>query len=153
MVERFEVLVYSVARRNGLDPDDASDVTQTTFALLLRQIHAVRDVERLSSWLATVARREAWRVARLRKRSAQPVPVDRIDDPVASWEQGELVLEAVTRLGEPCRQLIQWMFLDPERPSHAEIATRLGRAVGGIGSLRCRCLERLRVLIEDRGDA
>ncbi len=37
----------------------------------------------------------------------------------------------------------------PDEPSYAEIATRMGRSIGGIGPLRGRCLERLRGMIGD----
>ena len=62
LVGRYERLVYSVALRNGLDADDAADVTQNTFVNLLDAMDRIRDEERLASWLMTVARRQAWRV-------------------------------------------------------------------------------------------
>jgi RNA polymerase sigma factor (sigma-70 family) len=152
LVARYETLVYSVARRNGLGADDAADVTQTTFATLLKEIDNLRDVERLPTWLATVARRQAWRVMRRAERE----PVVEFDDqagpdPYVDWERFDVVNQAMNRLGEPCRRLITLMFFDPTQPSNAEVADRLGRALGGIGPMRGRCLEKLRAFLEDDG--
>ena len=149
LVARYETLVYTVARRNGLDPNDAADVTQTTFATLLHEIDTLRDVDRLSSWLSTVARRQAWRVLRRDDRIVD-VEVEQVDlhEPYVDWERFAVVNDALSQLGEPCRQLLLMLFFDPAEPTHAEIAARLGRALGGIGPLRGRCLEKLRVIIE-----
>ena len=149
LVARYETLVYTVARRNGLDPNDAADVTQTTFATLLHEIDTLRDVDRLSSWLSTVARRQAWRVLRRDDRIVD-VEVDQVDlhEPYVDWERFAVVNDALSQLGEPCRQLLLMLFFDPAEPTHAEIAARLGRALGGIGPLRGRCLEKLRMIIE-----
>jgi RNA polymerase sigma factor (sigma-70 family) len=159
LVARYESLVFNVARRNGLGRSDAADVTQLTFAKLLEQIHALRDVDRLSSWLGTVTRREAWRLAQKRRtEAAQELgDSDGSDDSmsalVAHWELREAVTLALAEIGSPCQELMHWLFLDPEPPSHAEIATRLGRAAGGVGPLRLRCLAKLRPLLcEVRND-
>jgi RNA polymerase sigma factor (sigma-70 family) len=154
LVDRYETLVYTVARRNGLSAHDAADVTQSTFATLLRRLDDVRDAERLPSWLATVARREAWRVIRLEKREQSLSPeTEAVDNDTANdWVRREAIEVALNQLGEPCRQLLLWMFFDPAAPTHAEIAKRLGRAVGGIGPLRGRCLEKLRTLLEEGGE-
>jgi RNA polymerase sigma factor (sigma-70 family) len=149
LIARYETLVYTVARRNGLGPEDASDVTQIVFSTLLSEIHTIRNVERLPSWLATVARRQAWRILRRDDRTVHTeVELVALDDPYVDWERFEAVNEAMSRLGEPCRELLLMLFFDPAEPTHAEVATRLGRALGGIGPLRGRCLDKLRSIIE-----
>jgi RNA polymerase sigma factor (sigma-70 family) len=153
LVDRYETLVYTVARRNGLSAEDAADVTQTTFATLLARLDDLRDVDRLPSWLATVARRESWRVARREKREqllALDCEVDGTDT-AAEWAQRQVIEHALDQLGEPCKRLLHWLFFDPTSPSHAEVAERLGRAVGGVGPLRGRCLDKLRALLEEGG--
>lgn len=148
LVARYETLVYTVARRNGLGPDDAADVTQTTFATLLEELDDLRESERLPYWLATVARRQSWRL----KRRVEREPLVTVEegfgvDPFIDWERFEVINEAMSRLGDPCRTLLMLLFFDPAQPSHAEVAERLGRALGGIGPLRGRCLEKLRSLL------
>jgi RNA polymerase sigma factor (sigma-70 family) len=151
LVERYERPVFSVARSGGLDVEDAADVTQTTFVALLDSITRLRSDERLASWLLTVARRTAWRVRRRREREvgAAPGPPAVADD--RDWEQIAALHEGLARLGTPCRDLLAALYFDPAEPSYAEIAQRMGRAIGGIGPMRARCLERLRDLIEAEG--
>jgi RNA polymerase sigma factor (sigma-70 family) len=148
LVERYERPVFSVARGGGLDLEDAADVTQTTFVALLDALTQLRSDERLASWLLTVARRTAWRVRRRREQESGAAlgPPAVADD--RDWEQIAALHEGLARLGRPCRDLLVARYFDPAEPSYAEIAQRLGRAIGGIGPLRARCLEQLRALIE-----
>jgi RNA polymerase sigma factor (sigma-70 family) len=151
LVERYERPVFSVARGGGLDVEDAADVTQTTFVALLDAITQLRSDERLAAWLLTVARRTAWRVRRRREQEsgAATAPPAVADD--RDWEQVAALHEGLARLACPCRDLLAALYFDPAEPSYAEIAQRMGRAVGGIGPMRARCLERLRALIEAEG--
>ena len=73
LVGRYERLVYGVAIREGLTPEDAADVAQTVFEALLKYLDKIRDGDSLPGWLATVARRHAWRV-RSRHLREEPVP-------------------------------------------------------------------------------
>jgi DNA-directed RNA polymerase specialized sigma24 family protein len=66
LVDRYGGLVWAVARAHGLGRDDASDVSQVTWLLLAQHLDALRQPERLGSWLLGTARREADRIRRLR---------------------------------------------------------------------------------------
>lgn len=150
LVARYERLVFSVALRNGLTRDDAADVTQTTFIALLDSIFRLRDDERLSYWLMTVARRQAWRVRRRHDRQLPwsdhfEVP----DDPVATWENVADLHDALAQMQDPCRELLYALYFDPAQPSYVDISRRLGRAVGSLGPLRARCLQRLRAMLSE----
>lgn len=147
LVERYERLVYAVARRNGLSDDDAADVTQVTFLSLLESLNKIRDEARLASWLMTVARRHAWRA---RNHSRRDVGIDavpeRAGDPLENWDSIVALHQSLALLGNPCRELLEALYLDPEGPSYAEVARRFGRSIGGIGPLRGRCLEKLHAI-------
>lgn len=150
LVGRYERLVYAVALRNGLSPEDAADVTQTTFVALLGSLEGLRDTTRLASWLMTVSRRNAWRV---RDRASTvslvaEVPEGASADAIAEWDALADLYDGLNALDSKCRELLTSLYLDPEEPSYAEIASRLGRAAGGIGPLRGRCLQRLRSIME-----
>jgi RNA polymerase sigma factor (sigma-70 family) len=149
LVRRYERLVYSVALRSGLNPTDASDVTQGTFIALLDACGSLRDDERIAAWLITVARRKAWRVVRRQAREFPhaEVPAQPLDQ--LPWEDIATLHDALHQLGIGCRELLHALYFDPERPSYAEIATRFGRSIGGIGPMRGRCLERIRALMTD----
>lgn len=152
LVGRYERLVYSVALRNGLSAEDAADVTQTTFVSLIDSLDRIRDEERLPSWLMTVARRQAWRVRNLSRRQVDldALPEDSVD-PLAGWDEVVTLHDALAELGGTCRDLLEALYFEPESPSYAEVAERFGRSIGGIGPLRGRCLEKLRVILDSEG--
>ncbi len=148
LVRRYSRLVLTVAVRAGLSSEDARDVTQATFVALLESGTRIRHGERLASWLITVAQRKAWRARQRvdRELLTEELP-DSFHDPQEIWERVAVLQSALAQLGRPCRDLLTTLYLDPESPSYAEIARRLGRAVGTIGPSRGRCLAKLRVLI------
>ena len=149
LVRRYERLVYSVALRSGLSPTDASDVTQATFIALLDACGSLREDERIAAWLITVARRKAWRSSRRQARESLRAEVPDQSSDQLPWEDIATLHHALLQLAIPCRELLLALYFDPERPSYAEIATRFGRSVGGIGPMRGRCLDRIRALLTD----
>ena len=87
-------------------------------------------------------------LAQLEARAAETDTVAETDS-IERWEQQASLHTALLRLGEPCRELLVALYLDPAEPSYADIAHRLGRAIGGLGALRARCLARLRSIMDD----
>lgn len=150
IVGRYERLVFSVALKNGVSREDAADITQLTFVALLDSIGRLRSDSSLPSWLMTVARRQAWRVRRRTAREL-PWPTDLVDSGTASedYERVAVLHAGLAQLGTRCRQLLYALFFDPDAPPYAVIADRLQCAVGTIGPQRARCLQRLRVLLDD----
>jgi RNA polymerase sigma factor (sigma-70 family) len=152
LVERYERLVYAIALREGLDTEDAADVLQETFTTLMKSLRAISEPDRLSYWLMTVARRESWR-RRRKQRDSGWHPIGSADhepedDHSDETIQALWVYDAIQELGEPCRSLVLALFFDPEEPSYAEIAMRVGRPIGSLGPLRSRCLQQLRLALE-----
>lgn len=159
LIARHERLVFSIARRHGLSADDAADVTQKVFIILLRSIARLPDDVNLGGWLTTVTRRHTWRAfARL----GRELPGEKEDvaesatllghqtaDPIDRWEMLQTVHEALNRLSERCRQLLLALYFDPAEPSYAEVAARLNSPVGSIGPTRARCLAKLKALLEE----
>src|SRR3954470_20748775 len=80
LVDRFNGLVWSVARSHRLSTVDASDVVQTTWLRLVEHLGRLQDPERVGAWLATTARRECLRTLR---HSARQVPTDEVPEAVA----------------------------------------------------------------------
>lgn len=147
--------MFSVPRRYGLPRDDAADITQLTFTILVQSIDDIAEDSRLGAWLTTVARRHTWRLLERTRRES----IDRravVDDSTPSslanedtdnlehWELAEWLDHGLMLVGERCRNLLSALYLDPEQPSYAQVAERMGMAVGSIGPTRLRCLERLR---------
>ncbi|MCP3988163.1 MAG: sigma-70 family RNA polymerase sigma factor [Actinomycetia bacterium] len=155
LIDRYERLVFAVAAGEGLGLEDAADVTQTTFEALLAQLDSLRDDEQVASWLMTVARRQAWRVLKKRRREQAWADAESVTspfeavDPIGDHHVALGVYEAVQELGEPCRTLVSALYFDPRSPSYAEVAAQIGRPVGSIGPTRARCLEHLREIMGD----
>jgi len=160
LLDKYERLVYSIPLNYGLGTDDAADVTQITFTILIQGLNTLRDDTRLAPWLATVARRHTWRLlARNRRESVDPQEDfsehESFDDTVDPWERWELIEwidQGLNLLDERCRRLLLALYFDPDRPSYVQVAMHLNMAVGSIGPTRARCLEQLkRHLTDQRG--
>ena len=157
LVERYSRLVFSIALKSGLTASDADDVMQNVFITVLRRLDSLRDPERFSSWLITTTRRESWRY----KKSMRDVAIDETaeiedDSPVAideviAWEQSLTAHRGLQLLGERCRRLLTFLFLDDSSPSYEYISNELEIAVGSIGPIRARCLKQLRGHLADLG--
>lgn len=149
LVARYERLIYAIPIREGLSVDDAADITQDTFAALLRSVSTVDDPDRLGSWLMTVARRLTWHRRHI-VRSIRPVePIEPSESPHDDLVHALWVYEAVKDLGEPCSEIILALFFDPAEPSYAQLAVRMGRPIGSLGPMRSRCLGQLKRALED----
>jgi RNA polymerase sigma factor (sigma-70 family) len=156
VLDRYERLVFSIPLSYGLTSDDAADVTQTTFTLLLEGLVGLRADTRLAAWLATVARRHTWRVLAQRQREAVGAEADLAEDealggetnPTERWEQVAWLDQGLSVLDERCRDLLLNLYFSPDQPSYADLAARLKMPVGSIGPTRARCLERLRTILD-----
>jgi RNA polymerase sigma factor (sigma-70 family) len=152
LVARYERLVFSVARRNGLTTDDAADVTQTAFLSLLDSLDRLKDDTRVASWLMTVARRQAWRLrSSVRRYTDLEAAPEESEDPFTDWAEVMALQDGLAALGDPCRGLLEALYLEEGSPGYAEVAERLGRSIGGIGPLRGRCLDKLRAILTEDG--
>jgi RNA polymerase sigma factor (sigma-70 family) len=150
LVDRFDRMVWSVARGFRLDEAAASDVAQTVWLRLIENVDRIQDPERLPGWLVTTCRREAMKVL---KRGERDIPSDfeyDIEDESPSLEsmliedeESRAVMEAFGELDEECRQLLRLLTVEPAL-SYEEIAEAVGRPVGSLGPTRGRCIERLK---------
>src|SRR3954447_6214938 len=156
LVDRFNGLVWSVARSHRLSTVDASDVVQTTWLRLVEHLGRLQDPERVGAWLATTARRECLRTVR---HSARQVPTEEVPEAVADTrvdsallieERDRALWQAFGGLSERCQTLLRILVADPP-PSYEEIGAARDMPIGSIGPTRARCLERLRALAEDEG--
>jgi len=161
LIARHERLVFSIARRHGLTAEDAADVTQTVFIILLQSIDRLPDDVNLGGWLTTVTRRHTWRAM---TRLGRELPGEKEDvaesttllgrqtsNPVDRWETLQAMHESLNRLGGRCQRLLLALYFDTTEPSYAEVAARLNMPVGSIGPTRARCLTKLKTLLEEDG--
>ena len=154
VLDKYERLVFSIPLNYGLSRDDAADIAQITFTILLQNLDSVDDDSSLGAWLATVARRHTWRLLERNRRESTGRERDvalsaallgkSSDESVERWELIETLNQGFSLISEPCRKLLHALYFDPQQPSYAEVAARLNMPLGSIGPTRARCLERLR---------
>jgi RNA polymerase sigma factor (sigma-70 family) len=169
LVQHYAALVHSVPVRYGLTPAEVDDVGQEVFLALAQGLAQIEDPQRLSAWLITTARRFSWR-ALYGRRQEQPAsnddlaaterlskltplvqPTPTVNELFAAWLRQEALQQGLQRLNERCRQLLMFLFLDPNEPSYTEISEQLGLPLGSIGPTRIRCLQQLRSILEGLG--
>jgi RNA polymerase sigma factor (sigma-70 family) len=159
-LNKYERLVYSIPLRYGLSRDDAADISQITFTILIQSLDTLRDDSRLGPWLATVARRHTWR---LMERNRRTIASEHLDDTslaesaallgksdadsIEHWELSEWLDAGLSKISESCRKLLLALYFQPERSSYAEVAAHLDMPIGSIGPTRARCLKRLRQVL------
>jgi RNA polymerase sigma factor (sigma-70 family) len=162
LVDAYSGLIWTVARNHRLTPGDAGDVSQTTWLRFVENIDRISDPTRVGAWLATTARRECLRLLGRSKRTVlsgeelDPA-ADRLrlatpeaDSELLAAERDQEVQQAFSRLTVRCRELLQFLLLDPA-PSYDEIAAALDIPIGSIGPTRGRCLEKLRGILGETG--
>jgi RNA polymerase sigma factor (sigma-70 family) len=157
LLDRYERLVFSVPRRYGLSREDAADITQLTFTILFQSIDTLPEDSTLGAWLTTIARRHTWRLLDRKRREeaggygssneSTSMLANTGTDDVERWELTEWLDHGLSLVGKPCRDLLSALYLDSKQPSYAEVAARLGIAVGSVGPTRIRCLKRLRQVL------
>ena len=158
LVKKYERLVFSIPRSYGLSREDAADVSQTTFIILIQSLDSLTEDSNVKAWLATVARRHTWRLME-RGRHEGPGRDDDLADtpwllggekPSERWELIDWLDGGISKVSEACQRLLKALYLDESEPSYAEISERLGMPVGSIGPTRARCLQRLKMALGER---
>lgn len=158
-VERYARLVHSIPRRYGLSAQDAEDVFQSTILTAMRREPVPPPEDRIVRFLASIAswetrgllrrRRpalhEPWVVAQLGEKGDLPAPV------LEESEDLQKLSDALASLRPRERRLLQSLYLEKEPLSYQETARRLGVAVGSVGELRRRAIDKLRDELTRRG--
>ena len=103
LLNKYERLVYSIPLRYGLSRDDAADIAQNTFTILIESLDTLSEDSRLGAWLATVARRNTWRMLERNRREIASEHLEGADlaaravllgksnaDSIEHWELTEL---------------------------------------------------------------
>ena len=154
-VDLYAPMIYSWARRTGLQEADAADIVQDVFSLLVQKMPEFTYDPRKSfrAWLKTVTLNK-WR-EKLRRAAPLTVGTGFRDlaadaDSDAFWEveyQQHLIARAVRVMQadfEPATWQACWAVVVEGRPA-GEVATRLGLSAGAVYAARFRVLARLRL--------
>ncbi|MBC7260581.1 MAG: sigma-70 family RNA polymerase sigma factor, partial [Chloroflexi bacterium] len=155
-----------IALRAGLDQEDAADVFQTVFTLLVENLSNLHAPQGLAAWLITTTRRASWNMLRKRNRElpqslANPQDAES-DRPTeewllnghpdeSRWADQALVREALERLGGRCKELLWLLYYDTAELSYEQISRRMKLPLGSIGPTRARCLQKMRKILQAMG--
>ena len=154
LVSHFEALVFSTALNAGLDRDSAVDVFQQVWLEFYRSLMRIREPRAIPKWLITTTRRIAYKHAIVNRRWVHGVREDMAgeapgaDVAIEALERRHELEAALEALDQRCRQVLRLLFFSDAKVSYAEISAKMGLAENSIGSLRTRCLERLRGILE-----
>jgi RNA polymerase sigma factor (sigma-70 family) len=153
IVERYAPLVWSICVRYHLNGQDAEDVGQTVWLLLVEQLGKLREPAALPGWLAATTAHECLRVVKAARRiehlggslddALLLSDAATIEQEIITAERNARLRAALAALPARCRQLLSMLMSDPP-PAYAEIHAALDIPVGSIGPQRARCLDRLR---------
>lgn len=159
LIEKYKSLIYSIPVKYGLPAQEAADVFQATCMELLARLPELREPRALSKWLMQVAHHQCYRwkqqQGRLVSRDSEDLPVPETpaiaESLVQQTQEEQMLREAMRALSPQCQRMVELLFFEtPARP-YAEVAAELGLAVGSIGFIRQKCIERLRRHLDELG--
>lgn len=159
LIEKYKALIYSIPVKYGLPAQEAADVFQATCMELLARLPELREPRALPKWLMQVAHHQCLRwkqqQGRLVSRDSEELPVPETpalaEGLVRQTQEEQMLREAMMALSPQCRRLMEMLFFEsPPRP-YAEAASELGLALGSIGFIRQKCIDRLRRQLDELG--
>lgn len=152
----FHPLIRTVASRVGLRGEDREDVVQKVCFIAVRHIHALRDPEKLASWVYGVARRVSIDHRRGAPRELVVEDLEALADAsldgrtepevearLARARRAAELQDALSLLDPRCQRLLRSLYLDDPPATYDQISEREAMPVGSIGPTRGRCMEKL----------
>jgi len=162
LIDKYKNLIFSIPIKRGFSREDATDIFQTVAALLLSELARIREPEALAAWLIQVTSSKCtqWQRRQSRESSTEATESTPAIEPETDETPESLFLEtrreqtlryAVQRATPQCRQLITLLFYQNPPLPYQEVAASMGIAIGSVGFVRRKCLERLRHFLEEAG--
>jgi RNA polymerase sigma factor (sigma-70 family) len=162
LIFKYKNLIFSIPVKYGFSTDDATDIFQAVCLDLLSELPKLRKVKALPKWIMQITAHKCFHRKQQQQRTEVMDPAakefekstpSRAREILQEAEAEQSLRQAMAELPPRCRELVHMLFYDePVRP-YQEIAATLGIAVGSIGFIRQRCLERLRKRLLETGFA
>jgi RNA polymerase sigma factor (sigma-70 family) len=160
LISKYKNLIFSIPLKYGFSAEDSTDIFQAVCLDLLSELPKLRKVKALPKWIMQITAHKCFHRKQQERRTEVSDPHDKLferrtparaEEILREAEDEQGLRQAMSELTPRCRQLVQMLFYDePARP-YQEIAEALGIAVGSIGFIRQRCLERLRKRLLEAG--
>jgi len=160
LISKYKNLIFSIPVKYGFSADESTDIFQAVCLELLSELPKLRKVKALPKWIMQITAHKCFHRKQQERRTEVSDPNDkqfekstpaRAEEILREAEDEQGLRQAMSELSPRCRQLVHMLFYDePARP-YQEIAETLGIAVGSIGFIRQRCLERLRKRLLEEG--
>jgi RNA polymerase sigma-70 factor (ECF subfamily) len=149
LVERFSRYVYAISTQGfRFSPEDAEDVFQEVFARVYEQLGKLRDDGAVRPWIAQLTRRLCIdRLRATREAPTEDLEPAGYEDKLAELDEALAVREMLASLSESCQEILDRFFARDE--SYKTIGDALDLPAGTIASRISRCLEKLKVAMED----
>lgn len=156
LITKYKNLIYSIPIKSGLSREDASEIFQQVCLILVHELPHIRDPKGLAGWLIKVTSHACfrWGQREVRYQSLESEAQSPSNSPaeLLSELQREQMLRDVIASARPrCATLIQMLFFENPPLSYKEVADRLKIAKGSVGFIRMRCLQHVRMLLEQKG--
>lgn len=154
IVERYAPLLWAICCRYHLSREDSHDVVQSVWLLLVEHIGSLREPAALPGWLGRTTQRECLRLVQAPSRRDQiglppelqlapDLDAPMIEEEILAAERNAALRLAFADLPQRCRELLTMLVSDPPF-GYSKISAALDMAVGSIGPVRGRCLDKLR---------
>lgn len=157
LVQRYNDRLFYYVRRLIEDDDQSAQLVQEIWIHILRSLHKLRQSNRFTPWLYTIARRVVMthfrqKYSSLNENADEIVEISSTDDPDSCvvFENVELVHFGLSRIGWLEREVLTLYFL--EDLSTEEIAGVLEVPVGTVKSRLSRARSELRSVLEQETD-
>jgi RNA polymerase sigma factor (sigma-70 family) len=160
-LDRYKNLIYSIPVKYGFSSDDAADIFQAVCTDVIAELSKLREPDALPKWLMQMTAHKCFHWKRQQQRyvsgdseqaigeAANLSPLT--DELLAEAEQEQMLRDSIAQLPERCRQLVHMLFFAPTQLPYEEVAHSLGLATGSIGFIRQRCLDKLRLRLQELG--
>ena len=159
LILRYRRLIFSIPVKFSFSTADASDVFQAVCLKLIEHLHELKDETKVSAWLITTTTRQCIHVRAQRMRESSSD--EDFEEPAASGvnvediqiqtQEQQNIREAVEKLPDRCRRLLELLYFETTSPSYEEIGKMMSMPVASIGPTRARCLEKLRTVFRRKG--
>lgn len=162
LISKYKNLIFSIPVKYGFSADESTDIFQMVCLDLLSELPKLRNVKALPKWIMQITAHRCFHRKQQQQRTDVLAPGSqefelavgsRAEEILREADDEQSLRQAIAELSPRCRQLVEMLFYEePARP-YQEIARTLGTAVGSIGFVRQRCLEKLRKRLLEAGFA